>query len=57
MLPIFGFMESGWYVLGEEVAAFEEEFAEYCGAKLNNDFECPSCNSEYNFKNGILLKI
>lgn len=24
-------MESGWYVLGEEVAAFEHEFARYCG--------------------------
>ena len=26
-------MESGWYVLGEEVQAFEEEFAVYCEAK------------------------
>jgi dTDP-4-amino-4,6-dideoxygalactose transaminase len=26
-------MESGWYILGEEVEAFEHEFAEYCGAK------------------------
>jgi dTDP-4-amino-4,6-dideoxygalactose transaminase len=24
-------MQSGWYVLGREVAAFEEEFAAYCG--------------------------
>lgn len=24
-------MDSGWYVLGEEVAAFEHEFARYCG--------------------------
>ncbi len=24
-------LERGWFVLGEEVAAFEEEFAEYCG--------------------------
>lgn len=24
---------SGWYVLGEEVRAFEEEFADFCGAK------------------------
>lgn len=24
-------MRSGWYVLGEEVEAFEREFAEYCG--------------------------
>jgi dTDP-4-amino-4,6-dideoxygalactose transaminase len=27
-------MESGWYILGEEVTAFEREFAEYCGAKF-----------------------
>lgn len=26
-------MESGWYVLGREVEAFEKEFAEYCGVK------------------------
>lgn len=26
-------MESGWYILGEEVTAFEQEFAAYCGAK------------------------
>lgn len=26
-------MESGWYVLGQEVEAFESEFATYCGAK------------------------
>jgi dTDP-4-amino-4,6-dideoxygalactose transaminase len=26
-------MESGWYILGEEVEAFEREFADYCGAK------------------------
>jgi len=26
-------LESGWYVLGEEVEKFEEEFANYCGAK------------------------
>jgi dTDP-4-amino-4,6-dideoxygalactose transaminase len=26
-------MESGWYVLGEEVEGFEREFAAYCGAK------------------------
>jgi len=24
---------SGWFVLGEEVAAFEREFADYCGAR------------------------
>ncbi len=26
-------MNSGWYILGEEVEAFEHEFADYCGAK------------------------
>jgi len=26
-------MNSGWYVLGEEVEAFEEEFADYCNVK------------------------
>ncbi len=26
-------MESGWYILGPEVEAFEEEFARYCGAR------------------------
>jgi dTDP-4-amino-4,6-dideoxygalactose transaminase len=26
-------MDSGWYILGEEVAGFEREFAAYCGAK------------------------
>ncbi len=26
-------MESGWYILGNEVAAFEAEFAAYCGVK------------------------
>ena len=25
-------LDSGWYVLGAEVAAFEEEYARYCGA-------------------------
>ena len=25
--------KSGWYILGEEVAKFEEEFAKYCGTK------------------------
>jgi dTDP-4-amino-4,6-dideoxygalactose transaminase len=24
-------IDSGWYILGEETAAFEKEFAEYCG--------------------------
>ncbi len=26
-------MNSGWYILGEEVDAFESEFADYCGVK------------------------
>lgn len=26
-------MESGWYILGEEVEEFEKEFAAYCGVK------------------------
>jgi dTDP-4-amino-4,6-dideoxygalactose transaminase len=26
-------LESGWYILGKEVLAFEEEFASWCGAK------------------------
>ncbi len=26
-------MNSGWFILGEEVAAFEREFAAYCGAR------------------------
>ncbi|PYS46231.1 MAG: erythromycin biosynthesis sensory transduction protein eryC1 [Acidobacteria bacterium] len=26
-------MESGWYILGQEVESFEAEFAAYCGAK------------------------
>ncbi len=27
------FLEKGWYILGEEVKTFEENFAAYCGAK------------------------
>lgn len=27
-------MDSGWFILGEEVQAFEAEFAAYCGAKF-----------------------
>ena len=26
-------LDSGWYIRGEEVAAFEREFAEYCGVR------------------------
>jgi dTDP-4-amino-4,6-dideoxygalactose transaminase len=27
------FLESGWYILGQELTQFEEKFATYCGAK------------------------
>ena len=27
------FMQSGWYILGKEVEAFESEYAAYCGAR------------------------
>ncbi|MBS4067306.1 MAG: DegT/DnrJ/EryC1/StrS family aminotransferase, partial [Sulfurimonas sp.] len=26
-------MESGWFILGREVTAFEDEFAAYCGVR------------------------
>ena len=26
-------MESGWYIMGNELQAFEQEFAQYCGVK------------------------
>jgi dTDP-4-amino-4,6-dideoxygalactose transaminase len=26
-------LDSGWYIMGEELAAFEREFAEYCGVE------------------------
>ena len=26
-------MDSGWYLLGKELEAFEAEFAHYCGAR------------------------
>jgi dTDP-4-amino-4,6-dideoxygalactose transaminase len=29
----FRFMRSAWYVLGDETAAFEREFADYCGVE------------------------
>lgn len=29
----YEFMESGWFVLGKEVEAFEREYAAYCGSK------------------------
>jgi dTDP-4-amino-4,6-dideoxygalactose transaminase len=29
----FRFMRSAWYILGREVEAFEQEFAEYCGVR------------------------
>jgi len=30
----FRFMRSGWYILGKEVEAFEQEYAAYCGSKF-----------------------
>lgn len=34
LLPVIeGVMEKSWFILGENVAAFERELAEYCGAK------------------------
>lgn len=27
------FLDKGWYILGDEVKAFEKEYAEYCGTK------------------------
>lgn len=30
----FRVMDSGWYILGQELEAFETEFAAYCGAKF-----------------------
>ena len=27
------FLESGWYILGEQVSRFEQEFAKYCGVQ------------------------
>ena len=39
-------MESGWYILGKEVEAFEQEFADYCGVKhcigVGNGFFSPN---------------
>ena len=39
------FMESGWFVLGGETAAFEEEYAAFCGAAhavgVANGLEAP----------------
>jgi len=32
-VAIAGILSRGWYILGNEVAAFEEEFAQYLGAK------------------------
>jgi len=33
MRPTRGVMESGWYVLGKEVEAFEAEYAAFCGTR------------------------
>ena len=37
-------LASGWYILGEETAAFEREFAAYCGAG-QREIECVGVNS------------
>src|SRR5689334_14251863 len=35
LLPVVeSVMERSWFILGENVAAFEREFADYCGAKF-----------------------
>lgn len=33
MTALNGVLDSGWFILGEQVKSFEEEFAAYCGAK------------------------
>jgi dTDP-4-amino-4,6-dideoxygalactose transaminase len=33
LLAVERTLESGWYILGREVAAFEREFADYCGTR------------------------
>lgn len=30
-------LESGWYILGENLKAFEKEFSDYCGAKIADE--------------------
>ena len=32
-IAIHDVLQNGWYILGDNVAAFEEEFAQYCNAK------------------------
>ena len=31
---IRGVLESGWFILGDNVRSFEQEFSEYCGASF-----------------------
>lgn len=42
-------MESGWYLLGQELEAFETEFARFCGAK-----QCVGCGNGLDALNLIL---
>ncbi len=35
-------MESGWFVLGKEVEAFEAEYAAYCGTSIASDWATAS---------------
>ena len=39
---IAGVLESTQFVLGEEVAAFEKEFAAYCGARARRSRSTPA---------------
>src|SRR3954454_8334797 len=38
-------LDSGWYILGKETAAFEEEFAAYIAAKSGQAISCVGVNS------------
>src|SRR4051812_35221949 len=38
-------LDSGWYILGKETAAFEEEFAAYIAAKSGRPLSCVGVNS------------
>jgi dTDP-4-amino-4,6-dideoxygalactose transaminase len=38
-------LDSGWYILGREVVAFEQEFAEYYRMHGGGDVECVALNS------------
>ena len=38
-------LDSGWYILGPEVEAFEVEWAEYCGASACHARATRSCKA------------